>query len=111
MEFSSDYNSFQLKSVNNKVMDFSTDYASLTLRRKRSSSVLVHTQKNNSTLITFMMKRLACLLKVLVIMLLSIVLHKVKSKNSDIYRINYLTMVEELEGLSTYTIVNKWGLN
>jgi len=110
MEFSSDYNSFQLKSVNNKVMDFSTDYASLTLRRKRSSSVLVHKQKNNSTLTTFMVRRLACLLGVVVIMLLAIVLPNVLRRNSNMYRINYLTMVEELEDFSTYTMVNKWGV-
>ena len=80
MEFSSDYTSFQLKSVNNNVMDFSTDYASLTLRRKRSGSVLLKGQKNNSNTTTFMVRRLAWLLGVVVIMLLAIVLPKMLHK-------------------------------
>eukprot|EP00092_Neocalanus_flemingeri_P031439 GFUD01034145.1.p1 GENE.GFUD01034145.1~~GFUD01034145.1.p1 ORF type:complete len:530 (-),score=186.64 GFUD01034145.1:707-2296(-) len=105
MEFSDDYNTFQLKSLSNTVMDFSTDYASLTLRRRRSGSVLTRNSQHSRNTTT-MVRRISCLMGMVVVMLVAVVLPNMLYNTSDLSGVNYLTMGEEGD-FSTFAMVPK----
>ena len=96
MEFSDDFNSFQLKTLSHSVMDFSTDYASLTLRRRRSNSIRTQSlSQHNTTRVTSIMRRVTCLVVGAVVLLVAVTLSSVLKNTTDISGMNFLTMWEE----------------
>ena len=109
MEFSDDFSSFQLKSLSHKVMDFSTDYASLTLRRRRSTSVRTNSFTQHSTRsITSTMRRMTCMVGGVVVLLVAVALPSLLRNTTDMSDMNYLTMWEEGD-LSSLTMVAQKG--
>lgn len=105
MEFSDDYNSFQMKSLNHKVMDFSTDYASLTLRRGRSGSGLTHKHQRPPSPSKF--KQFTFLLVMMVVLAIAVTLPRFLPRSSDLYQVNYITMVESEDVSSVTMVANK----
>lgn len=110
MEFSDDYSTFQLKSLSHKVMDFSTDYASLTLRRRRrSNSVRTNSFTQHSTRsITSTMRRMTCMVGGVVVLLVAVGVPSLLKNTTDTSDMNYLTMWEEGD-LSSLTMVAQKG--
>jgi Fic family protein len=110
MEFSDDFNTFQIKSFNQGVMDFSTDYASLTFRRRRrSNSVRTNSfSQQTSTKITSIMRRVTCLVVGAIVLFVALSLSNVIKNTSELSDMNYLTMWEEGD-LSSFTMVASKG--
>ena len=109
MEFSDDFSSFQLKSLSHKVMDFSTDYASLILRRRRSTSVRSNSFTQHSTRsITSTMRRMTCMVGGVVVLLVAVALPSLLKNTTDMSDMNYITMWEEGD-LSSLTMVAQKG--
>jgi len=105
MEFSDDFNSFQIKSLNKGVMDFSTDYASLTLRRRRSNSLRTTSfSQHNSSKITTVMRRVTCMVVGAVVLLIAVSISSVIKNRTELSNMNYLTMWEEGD-LSSFAMV------
>jgi len=105
MEFSDDFSTFQIKSLSHNVMDFSTDYASLTLRRRRTNSMRTKsfTQHSNNSLTT-VMRKITFTVLVLVIILVILTLPMIVRNRSPDSSVNYLTVWNE-EDLSNYMTV------
>jgi len=98
MEFSDDFNSFKINPLSHKVMDFSTDYASLTLRRRRSNSIRTQscTQQKKNNLVTIM-RQLTIVVIGIFVLLVTITLPKFYSKYSKFTSNNYISMWENNE--------------
>jgi len=111
MEFSDDFNSFQLKTLSHSVMDFSTDYASLTLRRRRSNSIRTQSlSQHNTTRVTSIMRRVTCLVVGVVVLLVAVTLSSVLKNTTDISGMNYLTMWEEGDFSSLTMLAQKGNI-